>query len=332
LKKTVIWYNHFFSEINKVFSEYKKNHAHLEVVFSSKSSSKKGDFDFYTQEPDLSVYDNFEDKQRAYISFCIDTINKFKVSFFMPFSFLKYIYGKEEYIQSQLNHTCEIIKPVNNQELFDKIDNKYENYEFLKRFNENEVLKFPFYEKATTPSDFANKYEKLRDIAKSNVVCCKPSVGVFGLGFKKLHENASKEDKFKWSLSDKTFHNVGYNEFVEILPDSFKELILMDYLNKDEYSVDCVCKDGEIKSYNIRKKVSSSKQVIIEDDVILNQCIRIAKIYKFNGFINLQFMEDNDGIPNLLEINPRMSGGVMKGQSMGGNDLVSAFVQNCLVK
>ena len=78
-----------------------------------------------------------------------------------------------------------------------------------------------------------------------------------------------------------------------------------------EYSVDCLARDGRLVRATIRKKSRSvgGPEAIVEDAEILDWSARLAEIFHLGHIFNVQLIRSKDG-PKLLEINPRMAGGL----------------------
>jgi biotin carboxylase len=82
----------------------------------------------------------------------------------------------------------------------------------------------------------------------------------------------------------------------------------MEYLPGPERSVDALAENGELVGAVVRRKGSGWQQ--IEDNPRLVEVVRrLAARLGLTGLFNTQF-RDAGGEPHLLEINPRMSGGL----------------------
>ena len=149
---------------------------------------------------------------------------------------------------------------------------------------------------------FNEQYKKIKK--EFSEVCMKPTHGVYGLGFYILKDKADDLSLFlnqEQKVSVKQFRkNIGTQKF--------KEMILMQYLEGAERSVDCVAYNGTLVGGTIRRKSSSGiPQLIESNDEVMEQVRWITKKLKLNGIFNIQF-KDFEGIPYLLEINTRLSG------------------------
>lgn len=168
-----------------------------------------------------------------------------------------------------------------------------------------------------TLAEFDAAYASLR--AKHPVLCVKPSVSVYGMGFAVIDEvrNAAQ------LLLEGVQYHIGLEDFRRGLSsiDEMKTMLLMEFLPGHEFSVDCIADKGELKCAIPRKKsmITGQGQTIEVRDDITASVTKLAKDYALNGFFNAQYRESEAGL-RLLEINPRMSGGI--GMScLGGPNL-----------
>ena len=137
------------------------------------------------------------------------------------------------------------------------------------------------------------------------ILCIKPTHGVYGSGFRILKAgNSSMRDLLTESL------NMGVQDLrSRLAADNTNPMMLMEYLDGDERSVDCLADNGVLIAGVIRRKSTSAiaPQVIEQSPLILAQVQVLAKLLKLTGLFNVQF-KDHDGKPFLLEINTRLSG------------------------
>jgi carbamoylphosphate synthase large subunit len=140
-------------------------------------------------------------------------------------------------------------------------------------------------------------------------LCVKPSRSVFGLGFSIVDEERSSAALL---LAGVEYH-IGLADLRRGLAElgAFRTMLLMEYLDGHEYSVDCVGDQGRLVAAVARKKPMQSGrgQLIDMRADILAASAKLAQAYQLNGMFNVQFREGG-GELRLLEINPRMSGGI----------------------
>ena len=116
-------------------------------------------------------------------------------------------------------------------------------------------------------------------------------------------------------------------DLIELLgetPDFPKELMLMQMLPGDEFSVDLVAKDGKTLTALCRKgmQVVSSNQtmsVVVDEPGVIAQCEQVVSLLKLSGNIGFDLKCDENGVPFILEINPRFTGGIVTCLAAGAN-------------
>jgi carbamoylphosphate synthase large subunit len=158
-----------------------------------------------------------------------------------------------------------------------------------------------------TIAQFEAAYAELR--AKHHKLCIKPAVSVYGLGFAVIDEERDSAQL----LMQGTQYHVYFQDLLQGLAKqaNFRTMILMEYLSGHEYSVDCVGNQGQLICAIPRKKALSAGhgQTIDRHPLIDDACATLCQAYRLNGNFNVQFREGERGL-GLLEINPRMSGGI----------------------
>lgn len=78
-----------------------------------------------------------------------------------------------------------------------------------------------------------------------------------------------------------------------------------------EFSVDCIGDNGRFVTGVVRKKsITTATQLLDDNPALLAQAAQLLQRFSLSGLVNIQFKEDRNGVPRLLEINPRASGGV----------------------
>jgi carbamoylphosphate synthase large subunit len=149
-------------------------------------------------------------------------------------------------------------------------------------------------------------------------LCVKPSHSVFGLGFSILDEARSSAALL---IAGAEYH-IGLEDFRRGLAElgQFRTMLLMEYLDGHEYSVDCVGDQGRLVCAIARKKPMQAGrgQLIDMRPDIIDATSALTRAYGLNGVFNVQFRE-GDGKLRLLEINPRMSGGIAMACVAGPN-------------
>ncbi|MFO1391149.1 MAG: ATP-grasp domain-containing protein [Agitococcus sp.] len=166
--------------------------------------------------------------------------------------------------------------------------------------------------------EFEQAYQSLRTIYPCLAI--KPAVSIFGLGFRKIDE---KRDCLQHILKGDEYV-VGLDELRHAMQQqtSFNALLVMEFLQGDEWSVDCVANHGQLWVAVQRRKFMGNKgvpsQYIDNNADIAQMCQKLTNYFKLNGQFNIQFREGTKGI-RLLEINARPSGGMAMACIAGAN-------------
>ncbi|MHB8089652.1 MAG: ATP-grasp domain-containing protein [Anaerolineaceae bacterium] len=167
-----------------------------------------------------------------------------------------------------------------------------------------------------TAEQFNVAYKELRK--SHSKLCLKPAVSVYGLGFSVIDEARSSAQL----LIEGVQYAIGLEDLQRGLASmgNFRTMLLMEYLDGLEYSVDCVGDNGRLVCAIPRRKsnVAGQGQVIELRDDILESTKQLTSTYRLNGVFNIQFREGQNGL-SLLEINPRMSGGIAMACLSGPN-------------
>jgi carbamoylphosphate synthase large subunit len=148
--------------------------------------------------------------------------------------------------------------------------------------------------------------------ADGHLVCIKPAIGVYGYGFRLLTKQEDMTDFLKGDT-----HRMSYVQAEHVFKNTkkFPPMLVMEFLSGAEYSIDCLAHNGFLVGAVIRKKVGGLGNVqLVCGSLAMPDLHRVAteltKHYGLNGIFNIQFKEDQNGLPCILEINARPSGGL----------------------
>lgn len=158
-------------------------------------------------------------------------------------------------------------------------------------------------------------------------LCVKPAVSVFGLGFRILD---TQRDSITHLLNGVEYEIplAELRSGMEHTP-TFPELLVMEHLPGEEWSVDCAGRNGQLLCAIQRKKHPRAGygQEIDKNANIQGMTERLTTYYGLNGLFNIQFKANAAGEPRLLEINPRPSGGFGMA-CLAGVNLAEVFLQS----
>jgi len=165
-------------------------------------------------------------------------------------------------------------------------------------------------------------------------VCFKPSVSSGMRGFRVL---TKKLDRLSLLIKEKPTNTLTTLEEIEpILKNArrFPELIVMEYLPGEEYSVDVLADNGKslVVIPRLREMIKMGISFVgttVKDKEIIEYSKKIVETLGLNGNIGFQFKRDKKGVPKIIESNPRLQGTVVLCTAAGAN-LVSMAVQLAL--
>ncbi|WP_413206416.1 ATP-grasp domain-containing protein [Rhodospirillum sp. A1_3_36] len=138
-------------------------------------------------------------------------------------------------------------------------------------------------------------------------LCVKPCVGVYGSGFRILEREQSD---FKWMLAGDSIR-ISIDAFRAALAASpqDRDMMLLSYLPGIERSVDVLAHKGQLVRAVSRIKFSDH-QLLEVDGPSIDLAAFLTERYQLDGIFNLQTKE-RDGVQYFLEVNSRMSGGLL---------------------
>lgn len=155
-------------------------------------------------------------------------------------------------------------------------------------------------------------------------VCFKPVQANGSRGFRIID---SQIDRYKLLFEMKpTSTYITLDEIMSIFNESkiFPHLIVMEYLPGNEYSVDLLADHGRPLYTIPRRRDAMSAGISIKGEIvkeydIINYCNEIVQSLGLHGNIGIQVKRAQNGIPLILEINPRIQGTVVHCTGAGVN-------------
>ncbi|MBK8803260.1 MAG: ATP-grasp domain-containing protein [Fibrobacteres bacterium] len=150
---------------------------------------------------------------------------------------------------------------------------------------------------------FQRAYQELS--ADGGRLCLKPCKGIYGQGFRILGAPDDLDHSHRSNATD-------LESLEKLFSDpEVSEQLLMAYLPGPEYSVDCLAHQGKLVCCTIRRKgkATRSLQYVCDDPGLRHQASVLAERFGLDGQFNAQF-RCLDGVPVVLEINARPSGGI----------------------
>ncbi|GAB6992098.1 ATP-grasp domain-containing protein [Paenibacillus pini] len=292
---TRIWFNRWFSVAYHYMNMIRQN-------------DDQQVFELYGTHPDiehmsLQACDHAETEPALegweYVQFCLDFCQRHQIQIFIPRLHMDEI-ARHTALFEEIGTKVMVCQDT---ELLSRLMDKDRFYESLQGTG---VVEIPAYHVVNTAEEFKAAYEDL--LARGHQVCFKPTNAEGGMGFRMIVDKRDPlEEIFGWVHLNVTFEEA-YQTFAQA--ERFEDVMVMELLEGNEYSIDCLSSaKGELITAIPRMK-SSGRVYHLEDIPELQQISeRIAARYRIPYVFNIQ-VKYNGGVPKLLEINPRMSGGL----------------------
>ncbi|MCJ7449316.1 MAG: ATP-grasp domain-containing protein [Bacteroidales bacterium] len=212
---------------------------------------------------------------------------------------------------------------VSDPEPLEIANNKY----LLMKFCRENKIPVPDFYLVHSLDEFRDAAGRLGYPAKK--ICFKPPVSNGLRGFRVIEDG---QDRLFTLMNEKPNNiYIGFDEFISICnaAGSFPELIVMEHLPGDEYSVDVLVDNGIFLSAIPRsrdhiKMGISFVGTVTEDTEIIEYSKRVVEGLKLNGNIGLQFKRDSNGVPKIIESNPRVQGTIVLCSAAGENMVYEA--------
>lgn len=291
-----IWFNKTFSSIHSVLRNIRNTNqkADLTLVFSHTHSHAPGRLiaDESYLEPDNLT-------QTEYVEWSLRFCEQKNIDLFWPGKAVRLIIENRERFSEIGVKIVAVAQPA----VMELLNNKANFYKQL----DHNIAVPPDSILVNTAKEFEQAYQTLKQ--KHKQICVKPAISVFGLGFKLIDE---QRDSITHLLSGVEYQ-IPYHELLSgmVQAEPFGDLLVMEYLDGHEWSVDCVASNGTLCCAIQRKKplAIGHGQFIDNQPEIAGMVTRLTSHFALNGLYNIQFKQGANG-PKLLEINPRPSGGV----------------------
>ena len=174
-------------------------------------------------------------------------------------------------------------------------------------------IPLPAYRVIDSLAAFDDAYAALR--THHPRLCVKPTVGIYGAGFRILSETADDYDTLL-GVEPGVISLRAYRSALERTQRRF-ELLLMPFLPDTERSVDCLAVSGRLVAAVARAK-KGRHQLLETAGPAVDYARLLTERYGLDGVFNCQF-KDQNGLAHLLEINARMSGGLLYACQSGVN-------------
>lgn len=306
----VVYFNQWFSSISEVITDIiVKNKKDIKVIASSKNKNHA-----YKKVVDIFIEETWEETKDTkqsmnnYVNYILDICKTYKVDIFFVKKNAKYIMERVSDFASI--GTWLVSEPL---ETLKALEHKSNMYRILST-DENLHYHIPFYVNTSKVVDLINNLELF---SMTRPMCLKLDKDEGGLSYRKIVDK-------KPSIKDLGYYarnTITKSDALEIIKGAVysqevDKLLLMEYLDGPEISVDCYnSKKGYIAICRKKATDGSRTQVVYYNKQIANLCKQITTklnlLYPHNIQFRVKHKENPNDINNLrvIDINPRLSGG-----------------------
>lgn len=233
---------------------------------------------------------------RAYVDYCLDVARRHKVTLFFP--------GRKRLaIVRAAGRFAELgtrVLAAGDAKTLSLLNHKARMHGTLA----GDGYHLPEFAVVNDLAGFDAAWKRLRP--RHQLLCYKPAVGVYGLGFKIVAD--AEPALSRLAAGDPDCITLDAARRALASKGRFPDLKVMQWLPGPEHSVDCLARDGELLRCVVRRKELGAQ--VIEDYPALVAIVRrLTARFRLSNLFNVQFRDAN-GEPHLLEINTRMSGGL----------------------
>lgn len=216
-------------------------------------------------------------------------------------------------------------------------NNKLKTYDFLREHN----VRIPKYYPVNSIEDLELNCRKLG--YPDTPVCVKIANESGSRGVRIIDPHKNRYNIFAHQKPNSFY--TSYEDMISILQDAEKinDLMLVEYMPGNEYSIDALAEKGETLYMVGRENTKSMMSIAQESEVkkidsAYEDAKRIIKLLNFDGNVGFDFMIDAEGVPVLMDINPRITATVSVIAAAGVNlpylrvkQLLGEELQKCTV-
>ncbi len=208
---------------------------------------------------------------------------------------------------------------VSSKKSIDIANNKYELMRRASALN----IPVPEFYLVRKQEDLISRAEELGWPGRPVVV--KPPISNGMRGLRIIDESVDRKSLF---FSEKPGGvRVGMRDLVDVLGPAFPELLITEYLDGAEYTVDAL-KSGRLdvipRKRDMIKNGITFNGTVERNDEIIEHSTRLCRDTGLDFAFGFQFKLDRDGRPGLLECNPRVQGTMVLATFAGANVIYGA--------
>lgn len=241
-----------------------------------------------------------------------------------------------------LREKVDVVIPIVTRELmkFAEAKSQFKNYGILISVLDKDILdivndKLHLLDALTAHGIQTPQYRVIKDVSElrqaceelgypEQPVCIKQTQGNGSRGIRFIDKSKSRYDLFINEKPNSMY--ISYEEMELTLREREKlpKLLVMEYLPGREYTVDILSKEGKIRQigsrYNAKMLTGNAIESILQfDEAVIALGRDICKAMNITGNIGVDIKCDSTGVPQVLEINPRLTGGIVAFAATGIN-------------
>jgi carbamoyl-phosphate synthase large subunit len=207
--------------------------------------------------------------------------------------------NKEKFFNEGITVAC------NDIEIMNIINNKINTYKALEKIG----IKVPDYKEANDSLDLKKYVNHYMDKNGSCVVKLPEARGGRGIVF--VEKNIVGSNKIKDSRQEITSPDIFFDKYLKKY--SFENsLMIMEKLEDPIYDLDILAWKNEPINIVSRKRIDAlnpnAGHILEENKLIIEIGKKIIEKFNIQWIFDIDFMFSSDGVPSVLEINPRASG------------------------
>jgi carbamoyl-phosphate synthase large subunit len=268
--------------------------------------------------PTLGMLDNFEcvppSSDKNFISYVLNIAKKYKVDVIQPL------------VTSELEIFSDNISLFNNAGIevcVSPIDNLVISNDkglLIKRL-EDLNIDVPKSYIVNNKSEFIEASNQLN--FKNNPICFKPTKANGSRGFRIIDSSIDRLNLLFNEKPNSTY--ISFDDAINIIDNNkIPELLVMEYLPYDEYSVDLLVNNGKvlycIPRLRVKMNGGISTDCIVKNNLeVIKYATDVAEKLRLHGNIGIQVRYSFDKKVKILEINPRVQGSIVAVAAAGVN-------------
>ena len=306
-----VWFNHWFSTAYHLINLIAQG-SECHFIGSSHNADaiyKCACNEWYEEPRNIT--------QEDYLSWCLEFCLKHKVDIFVPRRFMTIIAANIDKFQELGTK----VLAENRDNLCTVLDDKQLTYEYVSQFLPEIV---PDYAVIHSCEEFVEAYDRLK--TPQNRICYKLTRDEGAASFRVIDERV----EMAGALTEKPGFKVTLETAKKVLQlyNFAVPMLVMPYLSGNELSIDCLATPSGNIILPRLKHVKRYSLVSFKPE-ILQLCQTLLDKMALKIPINVQ-LKYEDNRPYLLEINPRMSGGLQLACKASGINLPSIAIKQLI--